>query len=153
MKNLLAAFAAILLLTACDPYHAPQESLIALKKDPCFGLCPVYTFKVDGKGNATFHGERNTAKLGDWTKKLSPEETNKLFEAFEKSDFGSFKDEYTDNVTDLPTKWVTYRHGEIDKTVKDFFGGPETLKELEKMVEVVAEATDGWTKTVETREQ
>lgn len=152
MKNLRFLLAFLVLACACqpgDPYRYDASSSIELKKDPCFGFCPVYSFKVDGKGNATFQGDRNVSKEGDWTRTLSPEETNQLFEAFEKSNFEAFKDEYTDQVTDLPTTWVTFKHGTIDKTVKDYYGAPEPLKELEKLVEAIAETDEGWVKTSE----
>ncbi|MEZ4959313.1 MAG: DUF6438 domain-containing protein [Saprospiraceae bacterium] len=146
MKNFLLLLALATSLVACDPYQYDAASRIELKKDPCFGFCPVYTFTVDGKGNATFKGERNVEKEGDWTRTLTPEEVNALFAAFEKSDFQSFQDEYTAQVTDLPTTWVTFRHAAIDRTIKDYYGGPAELKNLEKLVEAIAETEDGWTK-------
>ncbi|MBI5917741.1 MAG: hypothetical protein HY842_20410 [Bacteroidetes bacterium] len=144
MKNFLLFFTILLLFTACDPYQFDETSFIEFKKDPCFGACPVYNFKVNGKGSATFHGDRNVSKTGDWTRTLSPEATNALFDAFEKSNFGQFQDEYTAQVTDLPTTWVTFSNGTLNKTVKDYYGAPEALKNLEKMVEAIAETDEGW---------
>ena len=149
MKYFFVLFLFALVFTACDPYQYELTSTIELKKDPCFGFCPVYTFMVDGKGNATFTGDRNVPKEGTWTQTLTPEQTNALFEAFEKSDFASFQDEYTAQVTDLPTTWVTFDHGGMKKTIKDYYGAPESLKNLEKMIEAIAETDDGWTKTSE----
>lgn len=149
MKNLFTLFSLVLLVTACNPYQYDAASYIEFKKDPCFGFCPVYTFKVYGSGNATFHGDRNVTKEGDWTRTLSPEETNALFSAFEKSDFSGFQDEYTAQVTDLPTTWITFVHAGINKTIKDYYGAPEALKELEKLVEAIAETDEGWIKTSE----
>jgi hypothetical protein len=149
MKNFLLLLTCAVWFAACDPYKYDASSTIEMKKEPCFGFCPVYTFTVDGKGNATFIGEKNVQKEGKWTRTLAPEEVNALFDAFEKSNFQSFQDEYTAQVTDLPTIWVKYKHGTIDKTVKDYYGSPEELKNLEKMVEAIAEADEGWTKTNE----
>jgi len=149
MKNLMLLLACAALFTACDPYQYGEDASIGLKKDPCFGFCPVYTFKVDGKGNATFQGDRNVSKEGSWERTLTPEETNALFSAFEKSNFEAFEDEYTDQVTDLPTTWVTFVLGPINKTIKDYYGAPEALRELEKLVEAVAESDEGWVKTSE----
>ena len=49
-------------------------------------------------------------------------------------------------VTDLPTTWVTFSDGTTKKSIKDYFGAPEALKNLEKMVEAIAEQDDGWVK-------
>ena len=149
MKKYLYLLAFAVLFAACDPYHYGESTFIELKKDPCFGVCPVYSFKLDGKGNASFTGTRNVPKQGNWTRILSPEATNSLFKAFEQSNFAQFQDEYTAQVTDLPTTWVTFNNGVINKTIKDYYGSPEALKNLEKLVETIAEEDTGWIQTNE----
>lgn len=152
MKNFCLLILALIYLSSCepdDPYKYELESFIEMKKDPCFGFCPVYSFKVDGKGNAVFNGDRNISKIGNWTRLITPEETNKLFEAFEMENFWTFENEYTSQVTDLPTTWTTLKIGEKSKTIKDYYGAPEELKALEKMVEEIAETDDGWIKVTE----
>jgi hypothetical protein len=146
MKNSFLLFVSVLLFAACDPYQYDANSAIELKKDPCFGFCPVYSFKVDGKGNATFQGERNVNKEGAWTRTLTPEQTNALFKAFEDANFWQFQDEYTAPVTDLPTTYVTFTHKGQSKTVKDYYGSPPELKNLEKLVEEIAETEEGWSR-------
>lgn len=153
MKKIHFSIFLAFLFAACNPNPFDETSRIELKKDPCFGVCPVYKFTVDGHGNASFTGIRNVAKEGEWKRKLSPATTKALFTAFEKSNFEQFKDEYTAQVTDLPTTWVTFRHGEMDKTVKDFFGSPEALKNLEKLVETIAEESEGWERIDSTSNQ
>ncbi len=144
MKKAIYFLSFALLLTACNPYHFDGTTAIQLKKDPCFGVCPVYTFTLDGTGKASFNGVRNVSKLGSWKRQLTPEATNSLFEAFERSNFQQFQDEYTSQVTDLPTTWVTYKTASFEKTIKDYFGAPEALKNLEKMVETIAEEDKDW---------
>ena len=149
MKKFFYLLVFAVLFAACDPYHYEGTTFIELKKDPCFGACPVYSFKLDGKGNASFAGTRNVPKQGNWTRKLPPEATNSLFKSFEQSNFAQFQDEYTAQVTDLPTTWVTFNNGVINKTVKDYYGSPEALKALEKLVETIAEEDTGWVQTNE----
>jgi Domain of unknown function (DUF6438) len=144
MKKILPFLAIAILLSACDPYQFDEATVIRLKKDPCFGVCPVYSFTVNGKGNATFDGTRNVSKVGPWKRQLTPEATNELFKAFEASNFGQFQDEYTAQVTDLPTTWVTYKTTTTEKTIKDYYGAPEALKNLEKLVETIAEEDTDW---------
>ncbi len=145
MKNLFALFALALLAVACEPYKYNESSTITMKKDPCYGTCPVYTFKVDGKGNAKFHGESFVTKEGAWTRHLSPVATNSLFDSFIAGNFADFADNYSDPyITDLPTTWLTFIHGSTNKTVKDYFGAPDALKELESLVEAISETDEGW---------
>ena len=147
MKNVFTCLLLLPLLVSCepkDPYRYDASDAIELKKDPCFGFCPVYEFRIDGKGYAVFTGDRNVDKEGRWERRLTPEETNQLFQAFDESNFWAFEDEYVAEVTDLPTTWITLRLGEQQKTIKDYYGAPEPLKDLEKMVETIAEAEEGW---------
>lgn len=139
----------VMLFASCDPYHFDETVFIELKKDPCFGVCPVYSFKIEGKGIASFTGMRNVEKEGEWSRQLSPDETNAIFSAFQQSKFSEFQDEYTSQVTDLPTTWITYHDGATTKTIKDYYGSPAALKDLEKMVETLAEEDTGWEKKEE----
>jgi hypothetical protein len=143
LKMLTLAGIASLLL-ACNPQRYDAQSFIEMKKEPCFGLCPVYTIKIDGSGQAVFSGERNVKKIGNFKKTLTPDEVSALFMAFENGKFQDFKEEYTDQVSDQPTTYLTFQHGGNRKTVKDYFGAPTELKELEKLVELIAESEDGW---------
>ncbi len=149
MKKIFYLLMVIVLFSACDPFQFEETFTIKLKKDPCFGVCPVYAFEVDGHGNATFNGTRNVSKQGDWTRKLTPQSTNELFAAFGQSNFSQFQDEYTAQVTDLPTTWISYKNDKIDKTIKDYYGSPEALKNLEKLVETIAEEDTDWVKSGE----
>ncbi|MFQ5447262.1 MAG: DUF6438 domain-containing protein [Saprospiraceae bacterium] len=146
MKNLLYCLAATVLILSCSPYEYDATSFIELKKGPCFHFCPVYTFHADGRGNATYTGEENVSKEGQWQQTLSPEVTNALFKSYAEANFWDFEDEYTDHISDLPTVWLTFSYGGQKKTIKDYYGGPESLKALEKMAQDIAQSEDGWTK-------
>lgn len=144
---LFSMLLAMTLMAACKDEQFDKNSYIELKKDPCFGFCPVYTFRVDGTGKAIFDGQQNVDKYGQWVRQLSKEETASLFNAFAEADFWSFKDEYTDQVSDLPTVWITFSNQGRTKQVKDYFGAPSTLKDLEALVEAIAESNTDWQQT------
>lgn len=147
LKKLIFLVALATLSAACDPYKHDSTVFVELKKDPCFGLCPVYTFKVDGKGNASFKGIRNLEKIGNWNRKLSPAETNALFAQILDAQLHQFEDAYNNaQVVDLPTTWLSFHDGSITKTIMDRYGAPEALKNLEKLLETVAEQNEGWVK-------
>ena len=159
MKNLTITLScnAILLLffipmniKSCDgekgeKYTAP-DALIEMSKTACFGKCPVYTISIDGKGNAVYTGKQNVDKIGEYKKTFSAEEVNALIDAFEKSNFWDYEDEYTEKVTDVPTTYISYTRGTKTKKIKDYFGAPDSLKKLENAVEALANA-EGWVAT------
>ena len=149
MKNFTLFLSLIFLVSACeqpDPHNYGIADFIEFKKDPCFGFCPVYTVKINGRGEAVFNGQRNVSKEGTWYRTLTADETNELFTAFEDAGFWDFNEEYTAQVTDLPTTWTTFVLGEKTKTIKDYYGAPEELKSLEALVEAIAEQEEGWSR-------
>lgn len=148
MKNFTFFLSLVLFFCACEtptnPYLYEETSTIMLKKDPCFGFCPVYTIEINGQGKIVYNGIRNVPKEGTWYQVISVEQTNGLFAAFEEAGFWEFEDEYTAQVTDLPTTWTTLVIGEKRKTIKDYYGAPEKLKALEQMIAEIAESEEGW---------
>lgn len=153
MKYLGLLFFSMIAMYACEPpqvHDYTEADYIELKKDPCFGFCPVYSIKINGVGHVVYNGERNVPREGTWYRVLSPEETNELFNTFAESGFWQLKDEYTAQVTDLPTTWVTLVLEDRDKTIKDYYGAPEELKKLEAMVEQIAEEEEQWKRELST---
>lgn len=122
-----------------------DTTIIKLQKTMCYGKCPVYTITIYGDMRAEYAGKKNVDKIGKYEKKLEKSEVDNLIKAFEDADFFEFKDEYTAKVTDMPTTYVTYTVNEKTKRIRDYFGAPEELKKLEKMVENIANS-EGWIK-------
>ena len=64
---------------------------------------------------------------------ISKNDISKILKKAKEIDFQNLKNEYTENITDLPTTYIMVKN----KKIKDYFGAPEKLKELEKMIEDV----------------
>jgi hypothetical protein len=120
-----------------------QDGKIQMQKTSCFGRCPVYLISINSDGRAEYLGTLHVKKLGKFEKQLNEQEKNDLFSAFNNSSIWEMKDEYLFNATDIPSTIVTYSYNGKTKTIKDQKDAPEKLKELEKMVEAIAES-DGW---------
>ena len=146
----LAGFATTLLFFSCKDRklngyrYGNEDVMIEIRTTPCFGRCPVYEMSIDGMGMVTFTGERDVKKVGAYQKQLTAEETNKLFAAFEDSDYWAFEDEYSANVTDLPSTYLTYKHGEKAKKIRLYYNVPDSLANLSKMVKEIATSDEGW---------
>jgi len=120
-----------------DPFIFSPASKIELSKTPCFGECPVYSVSINGKGVLTYNGQNFVKVSGEHTVNLPPEATNELFKSFFDVNFWAFEDEYTDNISDLSTTWVSLTHEGRTKKIKDYYGAPEALKELEQKVDAL----------------
>lgn len=126
-----------------DNYSKTQ---IIYQRTACFGTCPVYTLTIDGATEkAIYKGEQNTEKLGVYFKHITQDEIKTFVDAFEKAGFNSLDDEYLGMITDFPIKYITFSHRGKIKKIKDRSGAPQSLTELEKMLEAFADG-DGWAK-------
>lgn len=136
-----------ILVSSCAIHKDLPESeiVISLKKTPCMGDCPVYTLEIYKDRSMVFEGKRNAILTGDFFSRLSRTQLKELQEAFTGVSFFNLKDEYTTKVTDLPTTYIYYSNGAKSKRIKDYYGAPEKLKELEDKVEQLIE-TSNWKK-------
>ena len=153
---LLCLTGSLLLGSQCSPQSAPPsepatpgatyapDDLISLRTTACFGRCPVYEFRLTGTGQATFTGKRFTDRLGNYTRTFSPAETRALFDAFARADYFAYKDQYSDDVTDLPNRYLTLKRGERTKKIQLYANVPEALVRLEQLVARAALETQGW---------
>jgi hypothetical protein len=150
--NRLALFIAVFLFI-CSCKSAPKNtgddnrfknSMITMEKTACYGTCPVYSIIIYGNGKTVYEGKEHVKKTGKYEKQLSPQEISKLFNAFECANFFDFRSEYTEEVTDLPTTYLTFEHRGFKKKITDYYGAPEELKKLEKLVEAIVESESGW---------
>lgn len=58
-----------------------------------------------------------------------------ILEQFRNSEFFNFKNQYTGDVSDLPTTYLYFKDLGNEKTIQDYYQAPPKLKELEKLIE------------------
>lgn len=124
-----------------------SKAIITYQTTVCFGRCPIYTLTINGESkSATFIGEKDTEKIGTYTKSISSKELNDFVKAFEDAQFNSLNDEYLGNITDFPIKYITYTNNGKTKKIKERSEAPKALTDLEKMLNNYANS-EGWKKT------
>lgn len=133
----LAMFVALVVVQD-RPTDAEQPIEITLERTACFGSCPVYTVTIDGDGAVTYDGRQFVRVSGRKTARITRDTVRALAAEFARIDFFALKDEYTAMVSDLPTVYVTLRQGDRTKRVKDYFGAPPALRNLERHIDEAA---------------
>ncbi|NLL28157.1 MAG: hypothetical protein GX259_05115 [Bacteroidales bacterium] len=123
--------------------------MFSLRKTECRGKCPVFFMEIFKSGIVVFEGVKNIDKIGKYEKTLSKKEIKNLQKSFDDFDFFSFENEYTGKITDLPSTYISYTNNGQTKQIRDYFGAPEKLKELEEILNEIAQSKDGWKKIVE----
>lgn len=145
----------VLLITGCISNDAVKqgtgdgERVIYLYKTPCYGnTCPSYEIELlDNKVMFLTPKAMMTLK-GKYQRVLTKAEYQQLVNAFINADFFDFEEEYTSNITDLPTTYIYFSFNGKSKKVKDYHGAPEGLKELELMMMSFLDRV-GWEKVEE----
>jgi hypothetical protein len=139
----MKAALALALLTLGAPAAGAQEPVrITLERTSCFGGCPVYTVTMRSDGSVSYEGTQHVRVAGKHSWKIDPAAVLALAREMEAAGFFEMKDEYTASITDLPTIFTTLTRSSRTKTVKDYFGGPPKLKEIEARIDAVSGARD-----------
>ena len=86
-------------------------------------------------GRVQYEGKEFVKEKGAHRGTISAQEFGKLADKIEKIGFFKLQAAYRATVTDLPTTIVTVTRGSDSKRVEDYFGAPERLHELEKLIE------------------
>lgn len=149
MKNTLLILTTIFMFSySCKTTNNIQNKvdnvIITFDKKSGRGINPTYSIKIFESGLILFNGVKNTAKIGKYKKQLDKKELKSLSQKFIDADFFSFKDEYTSKITDLPTTYISFTDNGKTKKIRDYYGSPVKLKELEKIIENIVNEND-WT--------
>jgi len=136
MKNYLLVF--ILFFSSCFNLTKQKELqspkiIISLEKTACFGRCPVFKIIIYNNGEALYNGKKFVKKVGEHDLKVSKREIDKILSKAKKIGFNNLKNEYSERITDLPTTYIMINN----KKIKDYYGAPSELKDLEKLIEKI----------------
>jgi hypothetical protein len=136
MRSLSVLF--IFLIISCNTVSKSTKDelnqlTISLEKTACFGTCPVFKIKIFKNGKGIFEGKKCVKKTGLIDFKLSQKEIQKILVKAENIKFSEMLDEYSEKITDLPTTYIQIK----EKKIKDYFGAPKKLKDLETLIEEI----------------
>jgi hypothetical protein len=97
----------------------------------------------------TYEGKEFVKVVGYQSHRISTDRFKQLAREIKRIGFFSFADEYsykknpdgsTSFITDMPTTITTVRAGKVRKSVKNYYGGPEALERLERLIDKLAES-------------
>jgi len=106
----------------------PYDS-IYLRREPCFGTCPMYDATLYRGGNARYHGSRFVSNQGDFRGEVTVQDYGRLSYLLDTLGFMSLPDSFSVPVTDLPGATMTVgRRPQGVKSVHDYgYVGPVEL--------------------------
>ncbi len=125
-----------------------KEVVIKFERLPCFGSCPIYNLTIYGNGLVIYEGVDFVDVKGYRIKFLSKQVLENLLTEFEKANFYSLSDKYTDGPTDMDSIILTLSVNGDSKKIWHYgtFCGvnmeniaPPELCELEYVLEEISE--------------
>lgn len=119
------------------------QPVITLERTPCFGRCPHYKAYIFPDGQVQYEGFRYAPTEGKAEFRLPPATVQKILQQADEIGFRQLQNEYTGEVSDLPSTILTIRYGTTTKTVKAEQGTPARLQELLTFVSTEVERNVG----------
>jgi len=150
MNKILILALLILFAFSCKTTKKINEKsdyvVFTFRKTECKGKCPAYYMEIFSNGKVTFVGTKNVEKIGKYIKQIEIREVENLISQFENAKFNKFENEYTSLITDLPTTYISFTNNDTTKTIRDYYGAPQELKNLEFLLENIVNS-DNWSKS------
>jgi hypothetical protein len=111
----------------------PQQ-VFALELTPCYGTCPTYKVNIFENDSLVYEGIKFVAKEGNISKRLPQGTVSQLVDKFRGANFFKFQNQYTSNITDFPTTYISFTDNGVTKKIMDYYKAPESLRQLEKLI-------------------
>jgi len=126
----------LIILSSCKTtsnqiFNDQKKLIISLEKTACFGTCPILKIEIYNNGAIVYNGIKHVKKIGTLNLEIQKKEIQKILLMAEEIDFYNLEKEYTERISDLPTTYIMIN----GKLIKDYFGAPKKLKDLENQIE------------------
>ena len=128
---------------AFKPANNDDSLFASIERTFCFFTFPVYIFKINNDGTASYEGVRNVKRMGTYSSKVTPDQMNKLIEVAKRIGFMEFKDKYdNETITDLPSTTTSIVIDGKRKEVMRRYEFPKEIKALEDAFDGLIESLD-----------
>ncbi len=138
----------VLFAISCKSSKRPPASevpIIMMEKTACMGECPAFKFEVYLDKTAKYHGKAHVSNIGEFSATLTNEQLDYLENSFAEAGYFKFANVYSAAMSDLPTTYLYYNNGEQGLKITDYYGAPQELKDLEKLIQEFTETVE-WQK-------
>ena len=116
------------------------EPIILLERTMCYGTCPAYKIEIYQNGEGFYHGNRFVNKKGKFEFSIKNIDISYIIKKAEEINFFDMEDQYTEAISDLPKTYIKIKN----KLIEDYYGAPQELKELEKLIDKVVLKNLNW---------
>jgi hypothetical protein len=140
MKRLvMTSILTILTVLACaaqtrTAQYRDQITEVTLERTACFGTCPIYKVTLRSDGTILYEGQRFVQMMG--TYRGTAYGFDRLAKFILKENYFDLKDDYSANVTDMPSAITSVVRDGKRKMINDYGGfGPVELWAIETAID------------------
>ena len=148
MLRILSAVC-ILIIMSCKrtdvpktPFATDSSLLIRMEKTGCYGTCPAYLLKISDMGKMQFKGYGHT-RVDSASSQLTSEEIRDLRTLISDKEFQALKEEYIENVSDLPFTHLTIPTEKGERTISCRGRMPDAFSTVTSFLSDMVESK-GW---------
>jgi hypothetical protein len=120
------------------PKDIDPNLLASLRRSPCFGKCPAFSYELFADGKVTYFGQSNVKRMGSYTTKVDDVFMKKIADKALSIKYLSLSDHYPTAdiaVSDVPTITTYIRIGDDGKKITNNYDPPKELTEFEQWLE------------------
>lgn len=120
----------------------PVYRMVSLQRLGCFGDCPDFEFVVLSNGEATYHGKKNTSRLGTFKAQAGAGIIFNIKNKITNSDYFKLEKMYPTNgkfIKELPDTYILINDGNQQLIIKNNHDAPVELLNFEKYLEDIIE--------------
>ena len=140
MRNILFFLSLFIFFSVATLYGNGEITEISLEKGACYGKCPVYKVIFKSDGAASYFGEKNVERIGEFKGSIDKFYFYKLSQLIQYENFFDLEDNYESGMTDLPSAYVSVVKNGVRKSVRDYGSeGPIKLWTIETVIDALAE--------------
>ena len=145
--RMVMAVALMLAVGGVSAEEPGSDAVITLERTSCYGACPVYKITISGDGRVEYEGRSFVRVVGKREAKIDPAAVKKLIQQFEAIHYFELQDKYetiknpdgTETmISDMPTTLTSLSLNGKSKKIEAYYGVPDELEELERMIDEVA---------------
>jgi Domain of unknown function (DUF6438) len=133
------------------PKDIDQNLMASLRRSPCFGRCPAFSYDLFADGKVAYYGQSNVSRMGSYTAKADASFMKQVADKAMSIKYLSLADHYPTAdmaVSDVPTTTTYIRVGNDGKKITNNYDPPRDLTEFEQWLEAQFE-TLTWIQTKE----
>ena len=120
------------------PKDVDPNLLASLRRSPCYGKCPAFSYELFADGKVTYFGQSNVTRMGSYTTKVDDAFMKRIADKALSIKYLSLSDHYPTAdiaVSDVPTITTYIRIGNDGKKITNNYDPPKELTEFEQWLE------------------